>query len=214
MLIEMFVAFPNRKDAILQSTSKSKREIAVTSSGSLGIHYGGKCHKTFPNITLNDNEREDWCSNVGKGPSDKPWVSYEIKNSRLKLTGFAVRNGCCRYSCCCIDDENDILPCCCEIYSFSLHGSNDNLTWKTIYKAEKEKNFYFCAFRTYEFPQTEAFKYVKFVLDEPYPGCPLCMQINQIELYGDFVDSELSDENDDGDESVSIIGKVKRNDIA
>ena len=78
MLIEMFVAFPNRKDAILQSTSKSKREIAVTSSGSLGIHYGGKCHKTFPNITLNDNEREDWCSNVGKDPSDKPWVSYEI----------------------------------------------------------------------------------------------------------------------------------------
>lgn len=214
MFIEMFVAFPKRKDAILESSSKAKREISIASSGSIGLHYGGKCHKTFPNETINDDERRDWCSNIGKDPSDKPWVSYEIKKSKVKLTGFAVRNGCCHYACCCIDDNEDIESCCCEIYSFSLQGSNDNLTWKTIYKAEKEKNFYFCSFRTYEFPKTEAFAYVRFVMDEPLPGCPNCMQINQIELYGDFVNRELDEENEDGDESVSIIGKVKRDEVA
>ena len=56
---------------------------------------------------------------------------------------------------------------------------------------------------------------MRLIMDEPYPGCPRCMQINEIEIYGETITSfsefsELGD-GDENDESVSIIGKLKRN---
>ena len=49
-------------------------------------------------------------------------------------------------------------------------------------------------------------------MEEPRPGCPKCMQINQIEFYGQLFDAfrPLITNDDDPEESISIIGKVKR----
>ena len=213
-----FIALPDRKDAILYKIQKDSHSINIQSSGSIGLHYGGKCHQTFPNQTLLGEEKLDWCSNIApsKEEKDNPWISFSIPNKAFKITGYAVRNGCCRYFCCCLDDNRDVDYCCCDLYTFSLHGSNDNVTWKEIHRVEKDSKFYHCQYKTYELEtQTESFRYLKFVQDEEYPGCPKCMQLNQLEFYGSLVDDHyLNDfsENDEGDESVSIIGKIKRND--
>ena len=62
---------------------------------------------------------------------------------------------------------------------------------------------------------TEPYTYFRFVLDEEWPSCPKCMQVNQIELYGETIGSgftSYSESNiEDDDESISIIGKVKKN---
>lgn len=209
-----FIAFPERKDSIFQSVSNINEDIEVESSGSRGIFYENKCHLTYPNETLNVNKKIDWCSNVAKSSDEKPWIQFSLKNKAMKLTGYSVRNGCCLRRCCCIDDTTfvDTEWCCCKLYSFSLHGSNDNKTWEIIHKVEKEEKFYHCCFKTYEFSKTKLFKYVRFVNDEEYPGCSLCLQLNQIDFYGETTQSQFIDvEFDENEESVSIIGKLKRN---
>ena len=214
MLMMKYMEFSERKDAIFAKIEKSN--IKSESSGSLGIYYDQKCHRTYPNNTLFSDPKSDWCSNIADSNS-KPWVLYNIKNKGMKLNGYAIRNGCCNYYYCCCSDDGKLIDyeCCCALYSFSLHGSNDNITWSQIHKVEKDKYIRYCEIKTYEFPQTESYNYIKFVLDEPWPGCQNCMQLNQIELYGDLVDSTYfaSDVYDDSDESISIIGKVfKKND--
>ena len=205
-----FVAFPQRNDALI---SLNKNNVNVEASGSLGLYYDGKCHETFPNETMQVNEKLDWCSNIAPDKNTKPWISYNIKAKAMRLKGFSIRNGCCWYDCCCTTSgETYDYLCCCRLYSFSLLGSNDNKTWKVIHKVEKEKEFYECVFKTYDFPMTESFTFVRIVQDEPRPGCPLCMQLNQVELYGETVDSKFADQSfdgDDNDESVSIIGKIR-----
>ena len=209
ILVE-FIAFPSRKDSILSQVDQKSVDLAV--SGSIGYFYNGKCVQTYPNQTLNNDEKLDWCSNVAKSKDDKPWITYSLQNKAMRLTGYSVRSGCCYYTCCCLDESGLVDYCCCELYSFSLQGSNDNKTWKVIHKVEKDDRFYICMFKTYEFPMTESFKYVRFVQESERPGCAFCMAINQIEFYGETVDSnsrEIIDSDDD--ESVSIIGKVGRN---
>jgi hypothetical protein len=213
MLLVEFVAFPKKDNAIF---AKNK-QVAVESSGSIGLYYDSKCRQTYPNETLTSNSRNEWCSNIAKPGEAKPWISYSIPNKAMKLTGFAVRNGCCFYVCCCTDDQNyDATDfCCCRLYSFSLQGSNDNVTWTIIHKVEKTEKFDICMFMTYEFAETKPYTFIKFALDEEYPNCPICVQINQIELYGSTVDSHnmlFGNADDEDDGSVSIIGKIKRND--
>jgi hypothetical protein len=206
-----FIAFPKKDNAILAQFAKTSK-IEVESSGSMGYFYDNKCQLTRPNLTLTSNEKQEWCSNIAKSNDAKTWISYSIENKAMKLTGYSVRNGCCYYSCCCTEDSNFIdYDCCCRLYSFSLQGSNDNRTWKVVHKIEKKKDFYFCKFETYEFSETESFRYIRLVQDEPYPGCIFCMAINQIEFYGKLCDSfGAADEQDyDNDESVSIIGKIR-----
>ena len=212
MAIMKFVAFPDRTDSIFQQVSKNT-DIEVASSGAIGVFYKGKCHITQPNETLHSEEKMDWCSNVAKSGEDKPWITYSLKNKGMSLTGYSLRNGCCYYSCCCTDDNTFIdydSGCCCRLYSFSLQGSNDNKTWTIIHKVEKDERFRYCEFKTYEFKQTGSFKYIRLVQEKEYPGCPFCMQLNQIELYGQTTDMFSNDEAEDNDESVSIIGKLKR----
>jgi hypothetical protein len=78
---------------------------------------------------------------------------------------------------------------------------------------ENDEKFEFCQTNTFEFESKSApFTYFRFVLDEEYPGCIKCMQINQIELYGETTASlysSFTDDNDE-DESISIIGRVKK----
>ena len=213
MAIMKFIAFPDRKDSIFQQVSKDT-DIEVASSGSLGVFYHGKCHITHPNETLLVDEKKDWCSNAIIPGEDKPWISYSLKNKGISLTGYSLRNGCCYWSCCCTDDSSFIdgyTNCCCRLYSFSLQGSNDNKTWTIIHKVEKDDKFRYCEFKTYEFQKTASFRYIRFVQEKEYPGCPFCMQINQLELYGQTNNAFFNDELEDNDESVSIIGKMNRN---
>lgn len=205
-----FVAFPSRFDAIFNSV-KNIEDIHTEMSGSIGHYINGKCQQTHSNMTLNDNRIDDWCSNIIRNNEGKPWIQYSIKNKAMQLTGYSMRAGCCYTACCCVD--NDVVDsCCCEPYSFSLYGSNDNITWKLIHRVEKDNHFYICEFKTYEFAQTEPFTMVKLVSDAPYPGCTYCIAINQIELYGKLTNDMFSYiSEDDNEEAVSIIGKVKSN---
>ena len=208
-----FVAFPEKKDSIFASI-KNKKEIKIDASGSIGLYYKGKCHETFPNETINENEEFDWCSNIAPSKDAKPWITYSLENKKIKVKSFSLRNGCCYHDCCCIENGeiiNDDI-CCCNLYSFSLHGSNDNITWKILHSSEKVTDFWRCSFKTFDIKDTsEYFRYIKLVQDDPYPGCAFCMQVNQIELYGDVETASFKDE-DDNDESVSIIGKIRKND--
>ena len=215
LFLVKYVSFPEKKNSIFRSQGSDS--VHVESSGSLGYYYDGKCHATFPNSTLKADERLDWCSNVAKKESGGPWITYSLKNKKMKLTGYSLRNGCCRYTdCCCIDDntfidEASIGYCCCRLYSYEIQGSNDNRTWKTIHKVDEKNDFYYCKFETFEFQETEAFQYVRLTQTKEFPGCPFCMAINEIDFYGETTDSYgLYDDIADNDESVSIIGKIKR----
>ena len=206
-----FIAFPERKDAILSLYQSRGENINIEASGSIGIFFNSKCHLTHPNQTLSTKMEEEWCSNIGHANDEKPWLSFNIENKVMQLTAFSLRNGCCKYACCCLNDSQFFDgTCCCTLYSFSLQGSNDNTTWKVIHKVEKDKSIYPCKTMTFSFPKTESFKFVRLALDEGYPNCPKCLQINQVELYGKLLSSsEIISDYDESDESVSIIGKVR-----
>ena len=205
----LFISFPDRSDAII---AKNEKNVAVSASGSIGLFYEGKCHLTHPNSTFNEDKKSDWCSNIVTSSTEHPWISYTIKGKNMRIKGYSVRSGCCYFSCCCIDDNTDVDYCCCELYSFSLQGSNDNITWNIIHKVEKDKEFWNCKTNTYEFPISQPFKYIRFHMDDKRSYCPNCLSLNQLELYGETIDSyDNSFENDENDESVSIIGKIKKN---
>ena len=213
LLISMsYTSIPKREDALL---SQSRVAPIIDASGSIGCRNSdGKCKQTFPNQTIVGDPNWDWCSNIGKSKDDHPWVSYRFPSKAMKIRGYSVRNGCCFYHCCCDPetDEDFDLGCCCRLYSFSLQGSNNNKTWKTLHKVESDRDFYECQVKTYEFDLSEPFFYVRFVLDSPWPGCVKCLQLNQIELYGETIhtNDDSYEGEEDNEESVSIIGKVKK----
>ena len=208
-----FVAFPESKDVVIAANSPFVNSIKIEASGSYGLYFDGVCHQTHPNETIHFDRKLDWCSNIVNKDQHGPWITYSIKNKAIKTTGFSLRNGCCYYDCCCGDDGKPLLDmyCCCILYSFSFQGSNDNKTWVTIHKVEKDTRYYTCLYKTFTFEKTKPFKYLRLVADEEYPGCPRCLQINEIEIYGETVnDFNEFPENDENEEAVSIIGKVKR----
>ena len=213
-LIMAFISFPERDDALLNDPLNPPY---VESSGSLGLYHGdSKCVQTYPNLTISTDKKIDWCSNLARNNNEKPWIQFYFPNKMMKIRGYSVRNGCCYYACCCVTETSKVIDykCCCELYSFSLQGSNDNSTWNIIHKVEGDKDYYhYCQFKTYEFKLTESYRYIRFVLDKERPGCPKCMQLNQIELYGEKYKSNnlySSIETDETEESISIIGKLKK----
>ena len=207
-----FIEFPERKDALLSTMSS---DVIFDASGSLGLFLDdGKCTITSPNWTLNHDREHDWCSNIAS-KTENPWISFSLPKKAMKIKGYSLRSGCCYHFCCCDPETNQYVDadCCCDLYSFSLQGSNDNHTWKVIHQIQKDQSFYRCKTQTYEFDLTEAFKYIRFVVDEQFPGCLKCVQINQIELYGEAIHSLYYDNQydiEENEESVSIIGKVKK----
>lgn len=211
-----FTAFPESNDAILAHERKDM--IKIETSGSMGLYHGGKCKKTYGNETIISDEYQEWCSNIVKETSDQqhnPFIQYSIRGKQMRVKKYAIRNGCCRYDCCC-DEEGKVMDyyCCCMLYSYSLLASNDNRTWVTLHKIEKDKSFHYCASKTYDIERSiQPFTYFRFVLDEEWPNCPKCMQINQIELYGDTVHTGYMSysEDPDEDESITIIGRIRRN---
>ena len=204
-LVLAIVPFPKRNDNLMEN-NKGSFNIAV--SGSIGQYRNGKCVDTDPNDAIDTTQKnEDWCSNIVKEKSQYPWLSVNLKGKAMSLTGYSIRSGCCYYGCCCEDGID--VNCCCELYSWSLEGSHDNTTWKTLHKVEKEKTFYFCQNRSYDLKTSESFEYIRIRQDEPWPGCSLCICLNKLELYGQTRDGRYVEyDSDDSDESVSIIGKV------
>ena len=208
-----FISFPNKENAILSEISHDETELSLYASGSMGLYYDGKCRKTHPNATLNDSEDIDWCSNIPEKGAGKPWIGYELKNKSVKITGYSLRSGCCYYPCCIDDDKILDSECCRNFYSFSLQGSNDNKTWKTIHRVENDKDFMSCLVKTYDIKsQHESYSYIRLVLDEQSPGSSYCMQLNQFEIYGEIGDNTFRQIiiDDESDEYVSIIGKVRK----
>ena len=208
------IAFPQRKDAIFESLHENN-EVVSFSSGSIGYYKGGKCQLTSPNMTLGkDDETTDWCSNIamqGEGEG-KPWIAYRVKNKKIRASGYSIRSGCCYYECCCIDDTRDIDKyCCCSLLSYSLQVSDNNMTWRTIHSVENDENFWACTNRDYKFNKVEEFTYVRLILDKQRLHCENCFALNRFEIYGETIngayDTESEDEND---ESVSIIGKINK----
>ena len=214
MIFMQFVAFPSRSDSIFDQISDKQNEIMTYASGSMGLFYFDyrKCFQTYPNQTLKVSADEGWCSNIATG-TDKPWITYSLKNKKMKLTGYSVRNGCCRHRCCCVEDNKPVDDfCCCELYSFQLQGSNDNQTWKVLHNVEKDARIRYCEIKTYDIDIQDSFKYIRLESQEAYPGCPFCIQINEIQLYGEVIQSFDSYEydSDESEEAVSIIGKIAK----
>ena len=217
LLVISYVKFPDSRDALLGGQKHG--EVVIENSGSLGLYYSGKCHKTYGNETITENEYTDWCSNIARGNgSQNPWIQYSLKGKMLRVNKYSIRNGCCRYYDCCCNDDGEIVDegCCCRLYSYSLQASNDNITWTLLHSVKKDSSFYICEVRTFDLSKSEdsrhPYRYFRLVLDEELPGCPKCMQINQFELYGEVLSSsfESYSDNSDEDETISIIGRIKR----
>ena len=205
-----FISFPDRNDSIFSTSSINN--VRVSSSGSLGLYKGKNvCEQTYPNQTVFGDKQIDWCSNIAYDKED-PWIQYSIQHKAMKLTGYSIRNGCCYYTCSCDSSTGKIIDyyCCCQLYSFVFEGSNDNITWTEIHKVERDPKFYHCQYKTYEFPLTQPFSIVRIRLVETPRGCPKCLQINQVQLYGETIPHYNSYETNDNDESISIIGKIKK----
>ena len=202
-----FVAFPNRKDALL--STKNNTELVIRSSGSSGLFHGNSiCQQTSPNLTISKNWKMEWCSNMGTNDNEIPWISFSYPNKSMKLRGFSMRNGCCNYydSCCnALTNEKYGDYCCTKNNNYYLQGSVDNSTWKTIYHVKGANQSKVCSLETYEFDLTEKFNIVRLIIGNKASESPKCMHLNQIELYGEFVNTEKDADQD----SVSIIGKMK-----
>ena len=79
-------------------------------------------------------------------------------------------------------------------------------------------DFHFCKAKSFELDQiSRPFTYLRFVLDEEWQDCLRCLQINQIEFYGQTV--ELREETDASnlimqkEEPVSVIQKEEHKSV-
>ena len=214
MLLLQIKPFEPRKDSVLQD-KEIYSNLKISASGSIGQYYNSKCNPTYPNITVStDNSiaKYDWCSNVAPDRDHPPWIQYDFGQYRTSLVGYSLRAGCCYYGACCLDDNTYMYDCCCSLYTFSLRGSNDNVTWDVLHRVEKDVSIEYCSNAHYDFPKTKPYKYVRLVQEEPYKGCKHCMILNRLEFYGvsEKGDPMAFDALDDmNDEEISIIGKVR-----
>ena len=75
-----------------------------------------------------------------------------------------------------------------------------------LHKVKEDRSFNFCSYKTFELKEKSPnYKYFRFSLDQECPDMQKCMQINQIELYGETIDAgyEMNEESED-EESISI----------
>ena len=190
------------------------QDIEVYVSGSSSQYINGSRQVTKPEYSFDQIEKMyDWCSNCGKNQDDHPWAVYSIKNKKIKISGYYLKSGCCgddENICCCLD----YTYCCeCCLYSWSLQISNDNVTWKTVHKVEKDKEMRRCKEKTYKFSETYNTKYVRLIQDESCPGDPPCIALNKIELIGSIENEDglIFEDQENEEDDVSIIGHISKN---
>ncbi|EAY01409.1 hypothetical protein TVAG_230130 [Trichomonas vaginalis G3] len=187
--------------------------IEVSVSGSSSQYINGSRQLTKPEYAFDQIDKKyDWCSNCGRTQDDHPWAVYSIKNKNVKINGYYLKSGCCYadQECCCFDDRY----CCeCCLYSWSLQISNDNKTWKTVHKVEKDIEMSRCKEKTYKFSETYNTKYVRLIQDESCPGDPPCIALNKIELLGQIENEDgiIFDDQENEEDDVSIIGHISKN---
>lgn len=183
-------------------------------SGSSSQYINGSVQKTKPEYAFDQMDKNyDWCSNCGKSKEDHPYIIFNIKNHKMRLNGYYLKSGCCTTDdgCCC--QEENYICCECCLYSWSLQISNDNTTWKTVHKVEKDNEMRRCREKTFKFSETYTSKFVKLLHDESCNGDPPCFAINKIEFSGEVIpdDSSFDFDNVETDEDdVSIIGHISK----
>ena len=154
-----------------------------------------------PEFCIDPESKTEWCSTVNKSKDDYPWLLVRLKNRKFKLSGYSVKAGCC--------SVEDI--CCCRLYTWSLEGSNDNKTWVTLHKDERNMELSYCKNKTFEVKQSQYFTFFRIIQYDAEPGCWKCIQLAKIEFYGDLDGSYSSFEEQDLDDEISIIGRVTHN---
>ncbi|EAY16283.1 hypothetical protein TVAG_423360 [Trichomonas vaginalis G3] len=199
------------QSSILKNAYK-QNIIEYSASGSSSQNINGTIQKTKPEYAFNQIEKDyDWCSNCGHSRKEHPYLILHIKNRTMNLQGYYLKSGCSnKIECCCFEGVSYCAECC--LYSWSFQISNDNLTWKTIHKVEKDKEMRRGKEKTYKFSETYNAIYVRLIQDEACPGDPPCLALNKIELIGTYDGSEiLPDFFDNEDDDVSIIGHISKN---
>ncbi|EAY03222.1 hypothetical protein TVAG_421100 [Trichomonas vaginalis G3] len=194
--------------------------VEYSTSGSASQRINGTIQLTKPEYAFDQVEKKyDWCSNCGRHSKDLPWITFSIKNSKMHINGYFLKAGCCGdkdvTECCCIDETYYCCFCC--LYSWSLQISNDNITWKTVHKVEKDYDMKIGKEKVYKFSEAHTAKYVRLIQDEACPGEPPCIALNKIELIGTidgnpYVD-DLSDQFGSDEDDVSIIGHIAKNKV-
>ena len=158
--------------------------IEIDASGSSKQRINGTRQFTKPEYAIYPwNKEYDWCSNCGRTYEDHPWITFSLKNKKIKLTGYFVRAGCCYASsglCCCEDPSYSYCVECC-LYSWSLQISNDNKTWNEVHKM-KDEEMRRCTERSYNLDRAYEAKYVRLIQNEACPGDPPCIALNKFDL--------------------------------
>ena len=190
--------------------------ILIEASGSSKQLINGSMQMTQPEYAIYPwTKSYDWCSNCAHTYEEHPYITFSLKNKLFKFNGYFVRSGCCyRNGCCCEDDFYHYCIECC-LYSWSLQISDDNKTWTKVHSVEKDREMRRCKEKTYKLDKEYTAKYVRFFQEEPCPGDPPCIAINQFELLGDVAGEDARDEEfvsfHDDDDDVSIIGHISKN---
>ena len=117
-----------------------------------------------PEFCIDPLSTLEWCSDIDYERKRKPWISVNFRNNKVKLSGYSLKLGCC------FDGI-----CCCMIYSWSLQGSNDNTTWKTLHKMEKQDDFKDCDSKSFEVTTSQPYSIYRIIQDSPYQGCSSCL---------------------------------------
>ena len=204
-LTEMIFPFNDKFDGFFKKTYKLNLT-SVEASGSTMVWNRTKQKDilTKPEFAV-DPEADDyeWCSDINKTLFDHPWILFNFKKRKFQMSGYSLKQACC-----------DAVGCCCIIYSWSMQGSNDNKTWTTIDKQEKQRDFNDCDTKSWEVSSQQRYSYIRLIQDEPFPKCWYCIGLSKIEIYGTLSGAEMDnfDSNQDADDEVSIIGKVYNND--
>lgn len=127
----------------------------------------------------------------------------------MQLSGYYLKSGCCGAGECCCEDVSAAYCCDCCLYSWSLQISDNNETWKTIHKVEKDVEMRRCKEKTFKFSNTFSAKYVRLLHDESCQGDPPYLVVNKFELIGTKGFGITDDQSVEGDEDdISIIGHI------
>lgn len=210
MLFLISESLITESNSILRRAYKNKI-LDFDVSGSSSQYINGSLQLTKPEYAFDGVDKKyDWCSSCLASYDEHPYIILSVKQNTMNIQGYYIRSGCCnnRY-CCCYSTETYCCVCC--LYSWSFQISQDNLTWQTVHKGEKDLDLKQCKDKTFKFSTTYKAKYVRLIQDEPCPGDPPCIALNQIELIGNIDGDNNFDagiENDE--EDVSIIGHISK----
>lgn len=186
--------------------------VVIDASGSSKQHINGSKQMTKPEYAIYPYDKQyDWCSNCGKTYDEHPWITFSLKDKKFKINGYFIRCGCCYHDCCC-EDYGYCIDCC--LYSWSMQISEDNKTWTEVHKVERDDSMRRCNEKTYKFNKDYTTKYIRIIQNEPCPGWPPCMSINKMEIFGEILNDNNSNDYEsfqDDDEDVSIIGHISKN---